>query len=86
VYTIADIYADPHFRARAMLQQVAHPTLGHTTQSGIVPRLSGTPGSIRHTGPNLGANGAEILRSELGMTPERIQQLADSGALQLPKN
>jgi crotonobetainyl-CoA:carnitine CoA-transferase CaiB-like acyl-CoA transferase len=44
VYTIADIYADPHFQARDMLQQVPHPVLGHTTQSGVVPRLSATPG------------------------------------------
>jgi crotonobetainyl-CoA:carnitine CoA-transferase CaiB-like acyl-CoA transferase len=42
VYTIADIYADPHFAARGMLAQVPHPTLGHTTQTGVLPRLSGT--------------------------------------------
>jgi formyl-CoA transferase len=28
VFTIADIYADPHFAARGMLEQVPHPTLG----------------------------------------------------------
>jgi formyl-CoA transferase len=63
-YTIADIYADPQFAARQMLQQVPHPTLGHTTQAGIVPRLSATPGRIRHTGPDLGAD-TETVRREV---------------------
>jgi formyl-CoA transferase len=59
-YTIADIYGDPHFAARGMLQQVPHPVLGHTTQTGVVPRLSATPGRIRHTGPDLGADSAAV--------------------------
>ena len=61
VYTIADIYQDPHFAAREMLQQVPHPQLGHTTQVGVVPRLSATPGQIRHTGPALGADTDAVL-------------------------
>ena len=65
-YTIADIYGDPHFAARGMLQQVPHPVLGHTTQTGVVPRLSATPGRIRHTGPDLGADSAAI-RQESGL-------------------
>ena len=56
VYTIADIYGDPQFAARGMLQTVPHPVLGHTTQAGVVPRLSATPGRIRHSGPDLGAD------------------------------
>jgi formyl-CoA transferase len=63
VYTIADIYSDPHFAARGMLPQVAHPVLGHTTQAGVVPRLSATPGRIRHSGPDLGADTAAVLQS-----------------------
>ena len=66
VYTIADIYADPHFAARAMLQPVPHPVLGHTTQAGVVPRLSATPGRIRHTGPELGAHTEAVRREALG--------------------
>lgn len=64
IYTIADIYQDPQFAARAMLQRVPHPVLGHTTQAGIVPRLSATPGRIRHTGPTLGAD-TDAIRREL---------------------
>jgi formyl-CoA transferase len=75
VYTIADIYADPHFAARGMLPQVPHPVLGHTTQTGVVPRLSATPGGIRHTGPELGADSRAVLRKALGMDDAEIEQL-----------
>lgn len=67
VYTIADIYGDPQFAARQMLQAVPHPLLGHTTQAGVVPRLSATPGRIRHTGPDVGAD-TEAVRRELNET------------------
>lgn len=84
VYTIADIYADPHFAARNMLLQVPHGTLGHTTQAGIVPCLSATPGAVRHSGPEPGADGVDILTSDLQMSREAIELLRRSGALHLP--
>lgn len=84
VYTIADIFADPHFRARGMLQQVPHPSLGSTLQTGVVPRLSATPGGIHRSGPNLGADGADILVQDLHIDPQHLQALAASGAVVLP--
>lgn len=74
IYTIADIYEDPHFEARQMLVEVPHAQLGSTTQAGIVPKLSRTPGHIRHSGPDIGADSEEILRS-LGMDAGRIEDL-----------
>ena len=86
VYTIADIYADPHFRARDMLLQVPHKVLGHTTQAGVVPRLSATPGGIRHTGPDLAADTRTVLATELGLDDTRIDALVASGAVSLPSS
>lgn len=74
LYTIADIYDDPHYADRQMLVQVPHPVLGHTTQAGIVPKLSRTPGSIRHTGPAVGEDTLAILK-EMGMAPDAIDAL-----------
>lgn len=85
VNTIADIYLDPHFHARDMLVKVPHATLGHTTQSGIVPRLSATPGRVQHTGPALGADSAAVLQTELGISPERIHELVAAGAVFVAK-
>ena len=84
VYTIADIYADPHFRAREMLVEVPHPSIGHTTQTGIVPKLSATPGSIRHSGPEIGADGERILRERLGWSDAAIRAARAEGALHGP--
>ncbi len=83
IYTIADIYQDPHYAARGMLVRVPHPQLGHTTQAGVVPKLSATPGGIRHTGPAVGADTNAVLRA-LGLHDEQIADLRASGAVAGP--
>ncbi|MEZ5649689.1 MAG: CoA transferase [Burkholderiaceae bacterium] len=80
VYTIADIYADPHYAARGMLKRVPHDTLGHTTQVGVVPRLSATPGDVRRSGPDIGADSASVLTS-LGYGEDAIGRLRDEGVI-----
>ncbi|MGE4370336.1 MAG: CaiB/BaiF CoA transferase family protein [Burkholderiaceae bacterium] len=74
IYTISDIYEDAHFQARDMLLTIPHPTLGSTTQAGIVPKLSRTPGRVRHTGPDVGANSVEILK-DIGLNDDHIEGL-----------
>ena len=86
VYTIADIFKDPHFQARQMLQQVPHEQLGYTTQTGVVPRLSATPGGIYRSGPSLGADSVDVLQRDLQLSPERVQALVASGAVVLPSS
>lgn len=83
VYTIADIFGDPHFQARRMLQQVPHAQLGHTVQTGVVPRLSDTPGAIYRSGPELGQDGRQVLQQELQLSDAQVQALAAAGALML---
>jgi crotonobetainyl-CoA:carnitine CoA-transferase CaiB-like acyl-CoA transferase len=84
VYTIADIYKDPHYAARNMLVEVPHPVLGHTTQAGVVPKLSRTPGSIRHTGRDIGADTREVLES-ISMNESQINALIDRGIVRTSK-
>jgi len=81
VYTIADIYQDPHYRARDMLIEVPHSALGHTTQVGIMPRLSRTPGAVRWSGPEIGADGRAILTGDLALSKKRIDELERAGVL-----
>src|SRR5205085_644850 len=47
IYTVADIAADPHYRARGMLQPLRMDDGSDLTVPGIVPKLSRTPGSHR---------------------------------------
>jgi len=74
IYSIADIYEDPHFAARNMLVDVPHPHLGSVKQIGIVPKLSRTPGAIRHTGPDVGADTERIL-NELGIDAANVSSI-----------
>ena len=69
VYSVADIAADPQFRAREMLLEVPDERLGTILMPGIVPRLSRTPGAVRWPGPDVGAHTAEVLRDLLGIEP-----------------
>ena len=66
IYTAADIYADPHYRARGMIEPAVLPDGQRIDIPGIVPRLSETPGRTAWVGPALGAHVDEVL-SELGI-------------------
>jgi crotonobetainyl-CoA:carnitine CoA-transferase CaiB-like acyl-CoA transferase len=54
---------DPHNRARNMVVDVPHPTLGTVQQVGIAPKLSDTPGQARSTAPYSGQHTDDVLRS-----------------------
>jgi crotonobetainyl-CoA:carnitine CoA-transferase CaiB-like acyl-CoA transferase len=81
VYTIADIFADPHFAARGMLQRMPHPRLGEVVLPGVVPKLSETPGEIREPGHALGEDTDAVLEKALGVSRERIANLRQAGVV-----
>ncbi|RZL38479.1 MAG: CoA transferase, partial [Rubrivivax sp.] len=78
IYTVADIAADPHYRARGMLQQVQLPDGRALDVPGICPKLSATPGGHRRNAPALGQDSDAVLR-ELGLTGEQIVLLRERG-------
>ncbi|MFG6440423.1 CaiB/BaiF CoA transferase family protein [Roseateles sp. LKC17W] len=78
IYTVADIAADPHYRARGMLQQVALADGRALDVPGICPKLSATPGCHRRNAPALGQDSDAVL-AELGLTAEQIAQLRERG-------
>ena len=61
IYTAADIAADPHYRARGMVQRVTTAAGLEVEVPGIVPKLSRTPGAIRQRAPTLGEHTDEVL-------------------------
>ena len=69
IYTAPDMLKDPHFKAREAIVDVAHPVFGTLKMQNVAPRLSGTPGAVRHAGPDLGEHTAEILGGLLGIDP-----------------
>jgi crotonobetainyl-CoA:carnitine CoA-transferase CaiB-like acyl-CoA transferase len=57
VLDMADIAADPHYRARGAIEPV-----DGTPMQGLIARLSATPGRLRWAGRGLDADGDEIRR------------------------
>ena len=79
IYSIADIAADLHYRARGMIEQHA---LGERDLllPGIVPKLSETPGATRWIGPRLGEHTNGVL-ADLGYSSETIADLRRRGVI-----
>ncbi len=74
--TIADIFGDRQFHARATLVAVEDKDVGETIMvPAVMPRLSETPGEIRHLGPRLGAHTDEVLSDILGLDDGEIAEL-----------
>lgn len=66
---------DPHFLARDMVVEVAHPKAGSMKTIGIPAKMSETPGQIRFPAPTLGQHTKEILTRCLTLSDEDIEGL-----------
>jgi formyl-CoA transferase len=63
IYDIADIAADPHYRARGMILDAQLPDGTPVQVPGVVPKLSATPGEVLHAAPALGEHTDTVLAS-----------------------
>ena len=72
IYTVKDIYDDPHFAEREMLLELPDPDLGSVTVTGVVPKLGATPGKVRWLGHDVGADSRQILRDVAGFEEKEI--------------
>jgi formyl-CoA transferase len=74
IYSIDQMFADPHVQQLGQVKKVQHKQLGELNVVGQAASLSRTPGSIRLPAPDLGEHTEEALRG-LGLAPERIAEL-----------
>jgi crotonobetainyl-CoA:carnitine CoA-transferase CaiB-like acyl-CoA transferase len=81
IYDIADIFGNAQYRARENLLQVVDPRAGPLVLPSAVPRLSETPAELRHAGPALGADTAEVLGRLLGLDADALADLAEAGVI-----
>jgi crotonobetainyl-CoA:carnitine CoA-transferase CaiB-like acyl-CoA transferase len=79
IFTVADIFADPHYKARRSIIEAPDQHLGTVAMPTVVPRLSDTPGAVRHAGRDVGQDSRTVLREVLEMNDERIDQLTREG-------
>ncbi len=80
VYSIADIFEDPQYRARGNIREVDS-RIGPLAVPEVVPRLSATPGSIAWLGAALGAHNREVFGGLLGLAEEQLDALAREGVI-----
>ena len=81
VYTMADIFADRHFRERGMLVRAPDDDLGEVTLAGVVPRMSETPGHVRWSGHRHGQDTRAVLRRMTGLSDAGIDDLEADGVV-----
>jgi crotonobetainyl-CoA:carnitine CoA-transferase CaiB-like acyl-CoA transferase len=74
VYDIAQFLADPHVQERGIVVEVPDEEMGEVPMHGIVPQLSGTPGTLRTPAPKLGEHSDEIY-GRIGYGADRIADL-----------
>ncbi|PYN27193.1 MAG: carnitine dehydratase [Candidatus Rokuibacteriota bacterium] len=77
VASVRDIFDDAQVHARGNILELASPLGGLLQMVGVVPRLSATPGEVRHAGPlEVGADNEEIYCGRLGLSREELAALA----------
>jgi crotonobetainyl-CoA:carnitine CoA-transferase CaiB-like acyl-CoA transferase len=81
IYSIADAAADPQYEARETIVTYQDPDLGELTMTGVQPRLSETPGTIRHAGRPLGRDNDEVYGRLLGLDAEELASYRQAGVI-----
>ena len=77
IYNAEDMMNDAHYQARGMFEQVEIDGKPLKIPA-ILPKLKGTPGETRWSGPELGSHNEEVLGEILGLSSERIFKLKSS--------
>jgi crotonobetainyl-CoA:carnitine CoA-transferase CaiB-like acyl-CoA transferase len=81
VHDVPGLLADPHIAARGSLTTIDDPALGPVTLVSPSPHLSATPGTLRFTGPAIGADNAEVYAELLGLGADELAGLTARGVL-----
>jgi formyl-CoA transferase len=78
IYDISQIVEDPHMVGRELIADYPDADMDAFPMHHVVPRLSGTPGSIRTPAPKLGEHNRALL-AELGVEGTRYDELLAAG-------
>ncbi len=78
IYRAPEMLEDAHFKAREAIVRVADHTFGEIAMQNVTPKLSETPGEIRHAAPLLGEHNDEIYRGLLELGEAELIALKDN--------
>ncbi|MCH7652241.1 MAG: CoA transferase [Chloroflexi bacterium] len=79
VFKGEDIFNDPHYQERGLLELVDHPSTGPYFLPGVAWKMSGTPGRVRGHSPRLGEHNTFVYGDLLGMKREDIDRMDREG-------
>jgi formyl-CoA transferase len=74
INTYPEVFADPQVRARQMVVELEHPTLGRMPSLGSPIKMSETPPVVQRRAPLLGEHTDEVLQ-EAGLSDEEIRRV-----------
>ena len=77
VLDVSDIIKDPHAQEREMVINAPDDDRGTLMMEGVFPKMSVTPGAVRHTGKKLGADNREIFEGRLGLSRKEVEELSN---------
>ena len=80
VLDTADLYRNPHLAERGFVHELDHAALGPIKLLGWPARMSESHVPIR-AAPLLGEHTREVVAADLGLAPEEVDRLADSGVI-----
>ncbi len=78
---LAQVFDDPHVRARGLVTSLPHALAGSVPQVASPIRLSATPVEYRHAPPLLGEHTGEVLERVLGLPTAEVARLRRGGVL-----
>ncbi len=81
IYKAEDMLEDEHFKEREAIVDVEHPDFGLIKMQNVAPRLSDTPGAVRHVGPTLGEDNDYVLSELLNIDDDEKARLKDTGII-----
>ncbi len=82
IYTVADIFEDPQFKAREMLLAHEDPEFGTYIGPGMVPKFSDTSCELRWSATwEEGSHNREVYGDLLGLSEDDLRRLGEEGVL-----
>ena len=78
IYRAPEMLEDAHFKAREAIVRVTDHTFGEIAMQNVAPKLSETPGEVRHAAPLLGEHNDEIYRGLLELGEAELVALKDA--------
>ena len=81
IYSIDQMFADPHFIAREAITAVSDDDFGTVQMQNLVPRFRNTPGQIRWAAKDMGADNDAVYHAIAGLDDATLNELKQKGVI-----